>query len=184
MASVAMPAAVSSSAKGYSGALPTPPATMSARLQPSGGCHPRPMGPIISTASPAASSVMCSVPKPSTWYIMSTVPASASAAYTPKGRRRMWASMPGTFTCTNCPGRAVVAISGARTVMSQMLHPISSFTRMGAFSLQSVIGSPVASAGIMSIAAILAYIPGTLRNNSIGKSIRQSSRGTKRSNAY
>ena len=146
MASVATPAAVSSSTKGYNGALPTPPATMSARLQPSGGCQPRPMGPIISTVSTIASSVMCSVPKPSTWYIMSTVPASASAAYTPKGRRRMWASMPGTFTCTNCPGRAVDAISGARTVMSQMLHPISSFTRMGAFSLQSVIGSPVASA--------------------------------------
>ncbi len=74
------PDALSSSTSGYRGALPTPPATTSARLQPAGGCQPRPMAPMSSTASPGTSAVMRSVPKPSTWYIMSTVPASASVA--------------------------------------------------------------------------------------------------------
>lgn len=146
MASVATPAAVSSSTKGYNGALPTPPATMSARLQPSGRL-------------PAATDGTYHLHRVDDRELCHVFSAEAEHLVHHVHRARLRIGRvhaerapqdvglhAGTFTCTNCPGRAVDAISGARTVMSQMLHPISSFTRMGAFSLQSVIGSPVASA--------------------------------------
>ncbi len=45
------------------------------------------------------------------------MPAAASRAYTENGRRRMCASMFGTFICTNCPGSMLAAMCGAASSM-------------------------------------------------------------------
>ena len=55
---------------------------------------------------------MYPVSSPTSWYRISSVPASASRAYTENGRRKMFSLRPGTFMCTNCPGMMSRAICG------------------------------------------------------------------------
>ena len=96
-----------------SGAAPTPPPTRSARVAPAGS-HPRPTGPMSSTASAAApaseapsraSPAMCAVPKPTAGRALPACPPARRARTPRTGGAGTCASMPGTFMCTNCPAR-------------------------------------------------------------------------------
>ena len=51
------------------------------------------------------------------YYYVDTNGVKASRAYTENGRRRMCASMLGTFMCTNCPGSMLAAICEAASSM-------------------------------------------------------------------